>query len=146
MSDALPPAESTRRSAPYAGPLYAVSAAIALLAAAIFFRGTDVPQFLPTANAAQPGPGGGGGGGGGGEGLYVMPGQLASSMWGVYVLDTDRQAILTYQYDAGGKQLRLLAARDFGNDLSLGDFNTFPPPSEVRRLLELERGVNAAEE
>ena len=137
---ALPNADLTRRLATHAGPLYAVAGSIALLAAVIFFRGSDLPAILPAANAAQPAAGGGGGGG---EGLYVMPGQLASSMWGVYVLDTDRQAILTYQYDAGGKQLRLLAARDFGNDLGLGDFNTFPPPSEVRRLLELERGVNA---
>lgn len=117
-------------------PLYAVAGAVALLAAALFFRGQGdggFPTLLPAASAQVRPPGVGG------SDLYLMPGQLASSMWGVYVMDTDRQAILVYQYDAGGKQLRLLAARAFANDLQLSDFNTFPPPEEVRRILELER-------
>lgn len=118
------------------GPLYAVAGAVALLAAALFFRGQGggpFPAFLSTASAQIRPPGVGG------SDLYLMPGQLASSMWGLYVMDTDRQAILVYQYDAGSKQLRLLAARAFGNDLQLGDFNTFPPPEEVERILELEQ-------
>jgi len=75
----------------------------------------------------------------GGQGVYLMPGQLATNAWGVYLLDTDRGSLLVYRFDAGSSRLKLLAARDVSADRGLGDFNTFPPPAEVRRIVELER-------
>ncbi|MEM7807261.1 MAG: hypothetical protein AAF561_04035 [Planctomycetota bacterium] len=75
----------------------------------------------------------------GGEGVYLMPGQMASNVWGVYVLDTDTGSLLAYRYDAGGNRLLLLAARDIGADRGLRDFNTLPSPAEIERQLDLER-------
>ncbi len=118
------------------GPLWACAAAVALLAGAVMMRGeggNDWPSLLPEASAQVQVPRAGGGG------VYLMPGQLSSRMWGVYLMDIDRQSLMAYHYDPAERQLRLLAAREFTNDRLLGDFNTFPPPDEVARILELEQ-------
>ena len=113
-------------------PTYALAAALALLAGAILATAgrdaaaQDRPSPIPRA---------------GGGGLYLMPGQLANNMYGVYVIDTDGQTLLVYQYDAGGRQLALLAARDFSGDLRLNDHNTFPPPGEIAEILDQEQNA-----
>ncbi len=92
------------------------------------------PSILPTANAQFPAVAGGGG-------VYLMPGQLATNAWGVYLLDTDRGTLVVYRYDAGNDRLNLLAARDINADRGLSGFNTFPPPAEIQRLVEVERDL-----
>ena len=92
----------------------------------------DGPSLLPAANAQFPAVAGGGG-------VYLMPGQLETNVWGVYLLDTDQGTLVAYRYDAGSDRLQLLAARDIGPDRGLAAFNTFPPPEEVRRLVDIER-------
>jgi hypothetical protein len=75
---------------------------------------------------------------GGGSGLYIMPGQFASTIWGCYLLDADRQTLCVYEYIQGHKQLRLVAARDVSHDRQLQNFNTpNPTPDEVDRIVQL---------
>ena len=122
----MPPSPDTLRR-----PLYAVAAAVALLALAVAFRG-GTPELLPAAHA-QPAAVAGGGG------LYLMPGQLAANKWGLYLMDTDAGTLGVYWWDAGNDQLELKAVRDFTNDRQLRDYNTFPPPREVAEILAQER-------
>ena len=58
----------------------------------------------------------------GGGGIYIMPCQLHPSVWGCYLIDIDRQTLAVYEYQAGGKNLALVAARYFRYDLSLRRF------------------------
>lgn len=71
--------------------------------------------------------------------LIVMPGQLATNVWGCYVLDTRTQTLCVYQYNPGEKLLRLQAARGFEQDLQLRSFNTSPLPAEIAELVQKER-------
>lgn len=75
----------------------------------------------------------------GGSGLFVMPAQLAPNTWGCYLLDTENKTLCVYQYSPGEKLLRFAAARDVQHDRLLGDFNTLPPPTEVKDLVKRER-------
>jgi hypothetical protein len=79
----------------------------------------------------------------GGE-MYVMPGQIASNLWGVWLLDVERQTLIAYQYTKGARALELIAARDVRYDRQLDDFrNASPTPDDVRRLLEREQNADA---
>jgi hypothetical protein len=75
----------------------------------------------------------------GGGSLYLMPGQMSLNKFGCYVMDTDAQTLCVYEYYAGDKALRLVAARNFRNDRRLGNFNTDPDPREVEKWVEAER-------
>ena len=85
----------------------------------------------------------------GGAGLFLMPAQFFTNMWGCYVMDVDAQTLCAYQYYPVEKQLRLVAARSFRYDRQLGNFNTeMPSPAEVKALVEKEKAgdrVNNAE-
>jgi hypothetical protein len=72
----------------------------------------------------------------GGGGIYVMPCQLHPSVWGCYVIDIDRHTLCTYEYRAGEKALVLTAARNFQYDLQLQNYDTFPAPFDVKKLVE----------
>ncbi len=130
------PAHAPRN--PLARALWANALALGLIAGAVFFRGQQghealaMPDFTASAYAqGQPIAGGGG--------LYLMPAQLASNVWGVYVMDVDRQSLMVYQFDASGKRLNFLAAREVTHDRQLGNYNTFPSPQEIRNIAEKER-------
>ena len=113
--------------------LWANAVAVALLAATLLWR-SDSPgsSWLPSAQAQIPVSGG--------AGLYLMPAQLANNIWGVYLLDVDRQTLMTYRYDAGGGgDLRFLAARDVTNDRRIGAFNTSPDPLEIKGIADKEQ-------
>ncbi len=75
----------------------------------------------------------------GGAGLFLMPAQFASNKWGCYVMDVDAQTLVAYEYNPSDRSLRLVAARSFVFDRQLRDYNTFPAPRDVQKLLELER-------
>ena len=72
------------------------------------------------------------------EGLLAVPAQLASDVYGLYLIDTQKQTILLYAY--GGpwaKGLRLMSARSFRYDRELVDFNSGKPsPHDVQQLLQ----------
>jgi hypothetical protein len=72
----------------------------------------------------------------GGNGLFVMPGQLSPNTWGCYLMDTDHQTLCVYQYTPSEQILRLVAARSFRYDRMMGNYNTTPPPLDIRDLSE----------
>jgi hypothetical protein len=73
---------------------------------------------------------------GGGAGIYIMPAQFTATKWGCYLVDVDRQTLAAYEYDLGESQLTLKAARSFKYDLLLGNYDTFPSPDDIRKLVE----------
>jgi hypothetical protein len=75
----------------------------------------------------------------GGPSLHVMPAQLSPNTWGCYLLDDQNLTLSVYQYSPGDKLLRFAAARNIMNDRLLKDFNTLPPPAEVKELVNRER-------
>jgi hypothetical protein len=68
--------------------------------------------------------------------IVIMPGQLSPNTWGCYVMDSANQTLTVYQYTPGDHDLRLAAARDIQYDRKLGDFNTSPPPTDIRKMIE----------
>ena len=75
----------------------------------------------------------------GGAGVFIMPAQFHSDVWGCYLLDVDAQTICTYEYTPGEHQLRLTSARNYRYDRLLKDFATTPAPWEVEQMVERER-------
>ena len=119
------------------GALWANAAAMCLIAITLAVRSSSrqealaLPDFLPAAFAQnQPIAGG--------AGLYLMPGQLSSNTWGVYVMDVDRQSLMVYQFDPAAKRLNFTAARELTHDRRLGNYNTFPSPLEIKSIAEKE--------
>jgi hypothetical protein len=81
----------------------------------------------------------------GGNGIYVMPAQLSPNTWGCYLLDNGNHTLCVYQYSPGERLLRFAAARDFAYDRQLSDFNTQPPTTDVKDLVDRQRqGLHAA--
>jgi hypothetical protein len=120
------------------GALWANAMVLGLLAGAVLLRGSEanphaVPGLLPTAWASTQQPIAGGGG------LYLMPAQLSSNVWGVYVMDVDRQSLMVYHFDPGAKRLNFIAARELVHDRQLGNYNTFPDPAEIKSIAEKEK-------
>jgi hypothetical protein len=100
-------------------------------AAVLLLLGRDSSIALqPTANAQSVGFAGGGG-------LYLMPAQFGDRAFGCYIMDTDAQTLAAYQY--ADRKIKLLAVRSFTSDRQLKDYNTEPPPAEIRSLVEIER-------
>ena len=75
----------------------------------------------------------------GGAGLFIVPGQFSSNIWGLYLMDVDQQTICAYTVTGSPPQLKLIAARNFKSDRRLGNFNTTPPPAEMKDLVEKEQ-------
>jgi hypothetical protein len=73
---------------------------------------------------------------GGSNGLFVMPGQLSANSWGCYLMDTDHATLSVYQYSPSEPILRLVAVRSFEYDRQLSEFNTAPPPHEIKDLVD----------
>ena len=69
-------------------------------------------------------------------GLTVMPAQLSLNTWGCYVMDAQNQTLCVYQFSPGEHELRLAAARDIQYDRKLANYNTAPPPTAIRDILE----------
>lgn len=123
--------------------LWANVAAIVFLALVLLGRSGDnesrngMGLLMPSAQGQVPVAGGGG--------LYLMPAQLARDIWGVYLMDTDSQTLMVYQFDASGKRLNFLAARDFTHDRRLTNYNTFPDPLEIKAIADKEQQTRRIE-
>ena len=118
-----------RRPKPLVVALY-VNAALLLAIALLFLaRSSTAPSMLPAAfgqNQAAIG---------GGAGVFIVPAQFSDTSYGCYIMDVDAQTVCAYQYY--GKQLRLVAARNFRWDRRLHQFNSEnPTPDDVRRMIE----------
>jgi hypothetical protein len=73
---------------------------------------------------------------GGGDTL-VVGGQITKDSYGLYLVDTKRQALCVYQWLPGTRKLRLMASRTFKFDVQLDEYNADKPtPSEVKSLVE----------
>jgi hypothetical protein len=84
------------------------------------------------------------GGGASGEsgGIFAVTGPLTDRSYGLYVIDSRRQSVAVYEYvanDRGGKVLQLRAARNFGYDTRLSEYNTSPSPAEIAELVGQDR-------
>lgn len=121
-----------RRTSPIAYALYANAAVLLLILAALIFRSS----WDSVAMAQRQPPIAGG------AGIFVMPAQFHSNVWGCYLLDVDRGTLCTYEYQQGSKVLTLTAARNFKFDTALRDFNTTPSPTDIQRIVEEEQKSN----
>ncbi len=73
----------------------------------------------------------------GGGDVLVVGGQITKDSYGLYLVDTKRQALAVYQWLPASRKLRLMAARTFKFDIQLDEYNADKPtPSEVNRLVE----------
>lgn len=111
--------------------LYANAAMLLFVALALFARSSSGP-LISAANAQNQLPIGGG------AGVFIVPAQFSTNTYGVYLMDIDAQTLMSYQFYPSDKQLRFTAARNFRYDRKLSNFNTTPPPNEIRELLEKE--------
>lgn len=75
----------------------------------------------------------------GANGLFVMPAQFSANTWGCYLMDIDNQTLCVYQYSPGEKMLKLSAARSIRSDRGLSNFNTNPPPGEIKDWVRREQ-------
>jgi hypothetical protein len=75
----------------------------------------------------------------GGGGLFIMPAQISSNVWGCFVMDIDAQTLCGYAMTGSPPELKLVTARNFRYDRQLGALNTSPPPSEVKAMIEKEK-------
>jgi hypothetical protein len=118
-----------RRFNPTVVALYVVAVLLAANLVAVLAGRGDTPM-LPAAWGQRQAPIAGGGG------LFIMPAQLQSNVWGCYLMDIDRGTLCVYQFLPGSRQLQFVAARNFTFDTRLANFNTAPSPAEIRELVE----------
>ena len=118
-----------RRQKPLVAALYVNAALLAVIAVGLLTRSSGTPSLLPSAfgqNQAAIG---------GGAGVFIVPAQFSDTSYGCYIMDVDAQTVCAYQYY--GKQLKLVAARNFRWDRRLHQFNSEnPTPDDVRRMIE----------
>ena len=111
-----------------------VNAALLAAIVVILLGRSSAPGFLPAALGQNQLPIGGG------AGVFIVPAQFSTNVYGCYIMDVDAQTICAYQFYPADKQLRLVAARSYRNDRKLTDFNTpSPTPDEVGQLLEQQQ-------
>ena len=73
----------------------------------------------------------------GGGDVLVVGGQITKDSYGLYLVDTKKQALAIYQWLPASRKLRLMAARTFKFDVQLDEYNADKPtPSEVKLLVE----------
>jgi len=131
--------------------LWVNAALLVAILVALIARG-DASRILPSAFAADdpahmplsPQPIAGGGG------MYLMPAQFSSNLWGCYVMDIDQQTLCAYQYFPGEKKLKLVASRLIRYDRKLQNYNTEIDPMDVKKLIDQQqenaRGIGSPQQ
>jgi hypothetical protein len=118
-----------RRQKPLVVALYVNAAVLLVIVILLLSRTNGPPSLLPSAFAQNQAAIGGG------AGVFIVPAQFSDTSYGCYIMDVDAQTVCAYQYY--GKQLRLVAARNFRWDRRLQQFNSEnPTPDDVRRMIE----------
>jgi hypothetical protein len=112
-----------------------VNAGLLAVILVVLLGRSGAPSFLPAAFAQNQPPIAGG------AGVFIMPAQMQSNVWGCYLLDVDNKTLCAYQFYPGEKKLRLTAARSYRYDTKLENYNTEMPPREVKALLD-KQGIN----
>ena len=123
---------NTPKSKPLLLALWANATFLAAILIVLISR-SNTPSLLPAAFAQGQQPPIAGG-----AGIFVMPAQMKTNVWGCYVLDVDNQTLCAYEYWGGDRLLRLAASREIRHDRRLKRFNTDPSPSEVKAMVERE--------
>ncbi len=77
--------------------------------------------------------------------VVAVAGQITGETYGVYLVDLEGGIITVYQWLAGTKKLRLLAALNYTYDLRLDEYNTEPSPKEIRGLIRQSRRLGETE-
>jgi hypothetical protein len=109
--------------------LWANAGLLAVIVIVLLNRG-NAPSFLSAAYAQNQPPIAGG------AGVFVMPAQMQSNVWGCYLLDVDSKTLCAYQFYPGEKKLRLTAARSYRYDTKLENYNTELPPKEIKAMFD----------
>jgi hypothetical protein len=76
--------------------------------------------------------------------LFAVAGQVDRDTYGLYLVDLESGTICVYQYLPTFRKLRLMAARTTAFDRKLEDYNTEPPPREMKKLAEQHRTLDSA--
>jgi len=84
-------------------------------------------------------PGYGEAGGGAAGNVIAVAGRVTADTYGLYLVDTKNATISVYQFIPGKHQLRLMASRTYLFDTKLDEYNTEPPPSEIKKLVEQQK-------
>ncbi len=71
--------------------------------------------------------------------LLAVTGKISRDQYGLYLLDLESRTICVYQWLSNSRKLRLVAARNYTYDRQLDNYNTEPPPREIRDLVEKAR-------
>jgi hypothetical protein len=121
------PSSSSNKSLVMA--LWANAGLLAVIVVVLLNRG-NMPSFLSAAYAQNQPPIAGG------AGVFVMPAQMQSNVWGCYLLDVDSKTLCAYQFYPGEKKLRLTAARSYRYDTKLENYNTELPPKEIKAMFD----------
>lgn len=70
------------------------------------------------------------------SGVFLVPGQIAKDLWGVYLIDRRSGTLVLYMYDPNSRKLKLQAGRTFIYDRYLQNYNTDDPsPEDVARMI-----------
>jgi len=109
--------------------LWANAGLLAVILVVLLNRG-NAPSFLSAAYGQNQAPIAGG------AGVFVMPAQMQSNVWGCYLLDVDSKTLCAYQFYPGEKKLRLTAARSYRYDTKLENYNTELPPREIKAMFD----------
>ena len=80
--------------------------------------------------------------GGGAGKVFAVAGQVTPGTYGLYLLDLETNTICVYQYVSTERQLRLVAARTTVFDRQLDEYNTKPPPRDIRQLVEQHKRLD----
>ena len=113
---------------------WSLAAALAVAAGTLFwFAGSGGADDARAGSSAGPG-----------GGLLVVAGQVTSDSYGLYLVDTKNSTMCVYQWIPQTRKLRLMAARNYGFDLQLDDYNNEKEtsPAEIKRLVEQQRRMD----
>ena len=78
--------------------------------------------------------------------IFAVAGKITEDTYGLYLINRETAIITVYQWVPGkpGK-LKLAAARNCTFDLQLDDYNTKPPPREIKGLVRAARRLGSSQ-
>jgi len=68
--------------------------------------------------------------------VVAVAAKVTAETYGLYLIDLKHGTISVYQYLTSQRKLRLMAVRNFTFDVQLDEYNTEPPPREIRKLVQ----------
>ncbi len=68
--------------------------------------------------------------------IFAVAGRVSPNTYGIYLVDRKNGTIVFYEWLASSRKLHLKAARNYTFDLQLDEYNTEPPPADIKKLVE----------